>query len=334
MSFNTGKPKSVAPTKKTSEKMLDYTAEQTELLKAMKAEAEKVFKALGEKCNVKYDLDTYTNAEGKDGMRATVQFNCYDNKVTEKDKDGKDTRIPQTVTLTYGDVKDEAGNTTGKGFTYVSVSTFKSQKFEKVDYKNEYESVHQARIALENAGLVKPFATVQKTSDRTYSPEETLRYKASVAVKELNEKLPKVSVTKDGVTKEVNSLYVSELKDTSFKTKNTNEEVKQTTFRISNHDRQFIDINMRDGGVASVDFIDAKDYNTETKKGNIDKRPAYNQDYLDKRKTELVKAGLDKNLVDVLDKLDIKFIERAEKTQDTPEINPEELDEMPFEQEI
>lgn len=315
------KPKTVSKSKKTAENIENILAskEGKALNDELKAKAQEVFDALGKKYNVKYDIREGVDKDTKQPngkFYGSVSLNCYDANHTVKGKDGQESRVAQTVTLMYDADK--------KGFNYVQVSSYDgttSKTFDKV--KDQYPSVITVREALEKANLLPEFLTKEGAvkSDKTYTPAETLRYEASKAVQEINKTAPK---TADGK----NQFYVSELKDTSFKAKDGTE-VAQETFRISSHGNQFVDVNVRDGKVGKIDFVDAKDYNKTTKQG-LDKKSAFTTDYLKTLEKNLVAGGLDKGFVEILDKMNIEFGERTEKSQAVEAEAPTmDIDEIP-----
>ena len=100
-----------------------------------------------------------------------------------------------------------------------------------------------------------------------------------------------------------NEYYLTEIKDADFKTK-SGEEVKQKMFAICNHKSQQVQINLQEGKVSKVEFVDFSKFDDKTKEGT-EKKTAYTADYLKQLEEKL--TGLDKNLLTILDSVQLEF---------------------------
>ncbi len=271
-----------------------------ELVEKTKAKAEEVFKALGSKYNVRYDVREYTNKDGEKAVACTVDLSGYDKN--------KDNKTPQNISLKL--------KTEDMSISYVDVTTFdaNSNKVSKVPYKEQYESVKSIRATLESAGLVKAFEPKQGEVEHT--PEGDIRAAVYEAVDKVNKNYPKTT-NKEG--KEVGKYYLSSLKDTSFEAKDGTT-VPQQSFDIKGHDcDQQITVNIREGVVVGLKISDFEKYDADKKNYDaIQSVNVFKMDYLDNEKLD----ALDKGLKDIA-KQSIT-IEHSEKTQDAPEIDDSE----------
>lgn len=309
-----GKKHEVTPSKTLTQNMRAYCKDEvlSEAIDKAEAEANKVFDALDGKYNVKFDVNPYTVKEqvtkGKKTVEQEVQkvdvsasFNCYDGK----DDKGND-KPSQMVTLRFGK----------EGDAYVKVASYDGSKWNEIKSpKDMYESTKNARIALEKAGICREFLSKERTeSDKEYTPAETLRYKMSKVVADCN----KVNKTTNKDGKEVGEYYLTEVKDTSFTTKN-GENIQRESFELRNHSSQSIEINVQGDTVHDIRALDFSEYDKDTKEGIQASRPQYNLDYLPKM------TGLDANLIEICKRSELVF-GKYEKEQEAPEQEWDEPD--------
>ncbi len=262
------------------------------------AEAQKVYDALDGKYNVTYDVSTYKVKDtGEEKVVSGVSFNCFDSK-------NKDNKVSQMVSLSFNK----------EGQAYVKMASYDGSKWNDVETKDMYESTKLARIKLEKAGICKEFLTKERPegekSDKVYTPAENARYEMGKVVKEYNK--TNKAVNKDG--KEVGEYYLSDVTDTSYKTK-TGEDVAQETFELRNHKSVAIEINMQDGKVANLRVKDFSDYDFEQKAGDVQTATAYNLEYAKEKF-----SGLDQNLLEIIEKSKLEFrpYVKAEKEAEAP----------------
>jgi hypothetical protein len=306
------KNKEVKPSKTLNQALLDARKNplpeaKSILVDEIEAKAQEVFKLLGGKYNINYDVAESKQNPGT--YRASISLNCYDkDHFTINDK-GERQSIGQTVSMTYADKdifkKDEAGKETNeilipKGmFSYVNVSTYNAQKntADKVAVSEEYDSVTKVREVLEKGGFLRPYVTLEgfDKNASAKTPNQKVYNNAFKAVSAINEKIGKTErevkvydeagqpvLNDDGTPKTekkaTNEFYMGKMVDSSFVTQD-GQTVAQETFNINNHSKQFMEVKVQEGKVVGVAFADATNYNKDSKMGIV-KANAFTNEYV------------------------------------------------------
>ncbi len=282
------------------------------LVQRVKEKAEEIFKALGGKRSVKYEVTPYTTKDGKEELSCSVRFAAFGDT---KDETGK--KPTQTVTLKL--------NKEDMSVSFVDVTKFDpaTRKPSTVKYPEQFEDTKAMRKLLEDAGLVKPFER-SGNAEIEHTPAGEIRNAIYKAADALNKTTPKVK-NKDG--EEKNEYYVGQIKDTSYEKDGV--KVAQESFDINAHSvAQKITVNVRDGEVAHLKVSDFSKYDPEKKNYDaIESAMVYSLDYLKNPKLD----GVDKGLVNIVLNSGIEITDRRdEKTVDDKGDGNEQQEECPW----
>lgn len=294
-------PKSVSTTDALA-KNVDMILNHPDEISLLKAEAQKVFDALGKQSNVKYDLYEGKTEAGETYLRGSLQISAFGPKENKDAKFSPSNLISLEVALADEKYTATKGDNAGqeveikKGeikrvnvFKYdtskVNPKTGKGSMVELKKPSEQLEATLEIRKTLENAGLVKPFLTIpyeKPEGSVEKTPAGELRSKMYDAIQKANEG----KKAKNSKGEEVGEYYATPVTNGKFKDGTAFE-----SFSICNHNRQQADFLLVGNEVASVTFKDFNGYDKDKKNAEqIGKYTCYNADVLEARLTGEGKA--------------------------------------------